>query len=690
MRDSRFAIQPDFIWRSSQAFLTQVYLGFERYVYARKSSTSFLVASHHHESVAVSQYENLDMERHLAAILVADVVGYSRLMEVDEVGTLTALKAHRKEVVDPKIAAHRGRIVKLMGDGALMEFASVVDALACAIDIQQGIRERNQDTPAERRVSFRMGINLGDVIVEDDDIYGDGINVTARLEELAEPGAVCISEAVRTAIGNKISLDYEDLGKQNVKNISQPIHVYQVRLKPGAVLPQPATKSTQAIPKAATKRRRLVTVGALIVIVALVGVLVTMKPWEVREEPALIARMAFTLPEKPSIAVLPFNNMSGDPAQEYFGDGLTENIITSLSQTPKLFVIARNSVFTYKNRPVRVQQVAEELGIRYVLEGSFQRSGDQVRIHAQFIDALTGHHLWAERFDTVLEDIFKLQDQVTEKIVTALHVQLTKQERKRLASRYTDSYAAFDSFVRGQGLYSRFTKEDNEQARAMFQAAIDLDPLFARAYGSIALTHVEDYRAGWSDRPAWSAEQAVKFADKAIALDDTLPQTQFVRGFVYLQIEQHFEDAQIHANTAIGLDPNAADSYALLATINSYLGQLDESVRLIRKGMRLNPHAPARYFLVLGRSLYFQGEYEQAIPVLIEAVNRNPAYLLSHIYLAVAYLEIGEADEASWEATEILALAPDFSVDEWLKTQPIKDASQAERLARNLHKAGVP
>jgi TolB-like protein/class 3 adenylate cyclase/Flp pilus assembly protein TadD len=690
MRDSRFAIQPDFIWRSSQAFLTQVYLGFERYVYARKSSTSFLVASHHHESVAVSQYENLDMERHLAAILVADVVGYSRLMEVDEVGTLTALKAHRKEVVDPKIAAHRGRIVKLMGDGALMEFASVVDALACAIDIQQGIRERNQDTPAERRVSFRMGINLGDVIVEDDDIYGDGINVTARLEELAEPGAVCISEAVRTAIGNKISLDYEDLGKQNVKNISQPIHVYQVRLKPGAVLPQPATKPTQAIPKAATKRRRLVAVGALIVIVALVGVLVTMKPWEVREEPALIARMAFTLPEKPSIAVLPFNNMSGDPAQEYFGDGLTENIITSLSQTPKLFVIARNSVFTYKNRPVRVQQVAEELGIRYVLEGSFQRSGDQVRIHAQFIDALTGHHLWAERFDTVLEDIFKLQDQVTEKIVTALHVQLTKQERKRLASRYTDSYAAFDSFVRGQGLYSRFTKEDNEQARAMFQAAIDLDPLFARAYGSIALTHVEDYRAGWSDRPAWSAEQAVKFADKAIALDDTLPQTQFVRGFVYLQIEQHFEDAQIHANTAIGLDPNAADSYALLATINSYLGQLDESVRLIRKGMRLNPHAPARYFLVLGRSLYFQGEYEQAIPVLIEAVNRNPAYLLSHIYLAAAYLEIGEADEASWEATEILALAPDFSVDEWLKTQPIKDASQAERLARNLHKAGVP
>jgi adenylate cyclase len=415
-----------------------------------------------------------------------------------------------------------------------------------------------------------------------------------------------------------------------------------------------------------------------------------MKPWEVREEPASIARMAFTLPEKPSIAVLPFNNMSGDPAQEYFGDGLTENIITSLSQTPKLFVIARNSVFTYKNRPVRVQQVAEELGIRYVLEGSFQRSGDQVRIHAQFIDALTGHHLWAERFDTVLEDIFKLQDQVTEKIVTALHVQLTKQERKRLASRYTDSYAAFDSFVRGQGLYSRFTKEDNEQARAMFQAAIDLDPLFARAYGSIALTHVEDYRAGWSDRPAWSAEQAVKFADKAIALDDTLPQTQFVRGFVYLQIEQHFEDAQIHANTAIGLDPNAADSYALLATINSYLGQLDESVRLIRKGMRLNPHAPARYFLVLGRSLYFQGEYEQAIPVLIEAVNRNPAYLLSHIYLAAAYLEIGEADEASWEATEILALAPDFSVDEWLKTQPIKDASQAERLARNLHKAGVP
>ncbi len=433
-----------------------------------------------------------------------------------------------------------------------------------------------------------------------------------------------------------------------------------------------------------------VAVGALAVLAMVSAVMVWLNAREVSEPPASVERMAFSLPEKPSVAVLPFNNMSGDPAQEYFGDGLTENIITSLSQIRKLFVIARNSVFTYKDTPVRVQQVAEELGVRYVLEGSFQRAGDQVRIHAQFTDALSGHHLWAERFDAVLTDIFTLQDQVTQRIVAALEVQLSEQERKRLAARYTNSYAAYDKFLRGQAAYSRYTREDNAQARVMFESAIDLDPLFARAYGNLALTHVEDYRTGWSERPDWSAAQAIKFADKAVILNDALPQTQFVRGFVYLQVEQRFEDAQIHAETAIALDPNDADSFALLGTIMSYRGHFDQSVRMIEKALRLNPHAPGRYFLTLGRSIFFQGDYERAIPALIRAVDRNPAYLLSHIYLAAAYAQTGEAEEASWEAAEIMALAPEFSVSEWLKTQPIKDPSRAELLVGSLHKAGLP
>ncbi len=631
------------------------------------------------------------LPRRLAAILQADVVGYSRMMEEDEAGTLARLRALRHDFIDPTIGAYHGRVVKLIGDGALVEFPSVVEAVSCAIVIQQGMSERNQDSPMDRRIEFRIGINLGDVLVAGDDIYGDGVNVAARLEGLAEPGAIWISEAVHTAIGNKLPLEFDDLGSRDVKNIRQPVRAYRVRLKPGAVLQPAAVDAAPVSSGAYLKRRPLpVVAGSIVVVVTVLAMLAWHQPWIAREEPASIARMAHALPEIPSIAVLPFSNMSGDPAEEYFADGLTENIITSLSQTPKLFVIARNSAFTYKGRPVRVQQVAEELGIRYVLEGSYQRSGDQVRVHAQFIDALAGHHLWAKRFDVVMSDIFTLQDQVTQKIVAALRIQLTEQERKRLARRFTDSYEAFDYFLRGQALYSRFTNEDNARSRVMFEAATDLDPLFAWAYGSIALTHVEDYRAGWSDRPDWSAEQSVKYAEKALALNDTLPQTQFVRGFVYLQIERRFEDAGIHAKTAIALDPNAADSHALLGTILSYLGQLDESVRLIQKAIRLNPHAPARYFLTQGRSLFFRGDYEQAIPLLLEAVNRNPAYLLSHIYLAAAYVQIGSIDEASWESAEITTLAPEFSVDTWLKTQPIKIPSQAKLLIENLRKAGLP
>ena len=408
------------------------------------------------------------------------------------------------------------------------------------------------------------------------------------------------------------------------------------------------------------------------------------------DAPASESRMAFSLPEVPSIAVLPFKNMSGDAAQEYFGDGLTDNIITSLSQLEKLFVIARNSVFTYKNRPVRIQQVAEELGIRFVLEGSFQRSGDHIRIHAQLIDALNGRNLWADRYDTVLTDLFTVQDQVTQKIVGALQVQLTEQERKRLASRYTESYDAYDDFLRGQALYGRFNKDDNMQARAMFETAINLDPGFARAYGSLALTHVEDYRERWGKQPASSAKKAIEFADKAIALDDTLAQIHFVRSFVYLTVERRFNKARAQAKKAIELDHNFADGYNLLGTISTYLDDLDTAIRLIQKAIRLNPHAPSRYFGALGRAYYFKGQQDLAIGALKRAIEKNPAYIQHHIYLTAAYQQAGQNENASWEVAEILALAPDFDIREWLDSQPFNDPTFAKRLLVNLQQAGVP
>ncbi len=362
------------------------------------------------------------MERRLAAILAADVVGYSRLMEIDEAGTLAALKAHREKLIDPAIAERRGRIVKLMGDGSLVEFASVVDAVACAVAIQEGMSARNEGVPEDRRMAFRIGVHLGDVIVEGDDLYGDGVNVAARLEGLAEPGGVCISQQAYDQVETKLDLAYEDLGEQQVKNIARPVRTYRILLDgeapPG--VQRPKTRGLSAT--------QIIGSAAVVVLVVAGLALAWWQPWKPDVEPASIERMACPLPEKPSIAVLPFDNLSGDPAQEYFADGITESIITTLSKIPNLFVIARNSTFAYKGKPAKIQQVAEELGVRYVLEGSVQRAGDRTRITAQLIDALSGRHLWADHYDRDVGDIFALQDDITQQVMTELEVKLTEGE----------------------------------------------------------------------------------------------------------------------------------------------------------------------------------------------------------------------------------------------------------------------
>jgi adenylate cyclase len=406
------------------------------------------------------------LPRKLAAILYADVAGYSRLTGEDEDATHRRLVEYLDQIAI-SVAHHRGRVMHYAGDAVLATFEAVVDALSCAAHVQSDLRVRNEDFSDERKVQFRIGVNMGDVIEDRSDIYGDGVNVAARLESLAEPGGICISESVHTAVGDKLPFDYEFLGEQEVKNIAKPVKAYHAHIQPDAVLPEPSGAARKA------RRTRLSLVAAGIVILVVVsGVLAWFRPWEPREEPASVERMAFPLPDKPSIAVLPFTNKSDDAKQEYFVDGMTDDLITDLSKVSGLFVISRNSTFTYKGKPVKVRQVAEDLGVRYVLEGSMRRVGDQVRINAQLIDATTGGHLWAERYDGSIADVFALQDKVTQQIVTALAVNLTAVEQERRDRQETDSAEAYDAFLRGWSHYQLDTPDDFIKAIPYLERAI--------------------------------------------------------------------------------------------------------------------------------------------------------------------------------------------------------------------------
>ncbi len=447
------------------------------------------------------------MERRLTTIVAADVVGYSRLMGEDEAGTLAALKSLRRELVKPKESQYHGRTVKLMGDGALMEFSSVVDAVQFAVEVQVAIAERNVDVPEDRRIVYRIGINIGDIIVEGDDIYGDGVNVAARLEGLCEPGGVCIARNVFNQVKGKLDLTFEHLGEKKVKNIAEPVSVYRIDLDDkAAALVTPITVTP---PTTGHGRWPQIAAGLVLSLVAVAG-LVWWQPWAPDVEPASLERMAFPLPDKPSIAVLPFANMSDDTSQEYFADGMTEDLITDLSKISGLFVIARNSSFSYKGQQAKVRQVAEELGVRYVLEGSVRRVGDEVRINAQLIDATTGGHLWAERFDGTLADVFAFQDQVTKRIVDALALQLTPQEAQRVSGLGTDNVAAHDAYLLGLTFYYRRTPESYAKARTHFERAVELDPNYSAAHTALAKLYVQS-----ADRITYSRALEINSQDAA-------------------------------------------------------------------------------------------------------------------------------------------------------------------------------
>ncbi|MCH8112221.1 MAG: adenylate/guanylate cyclase domain-containing protein [Proteobacteria bacterium] len=623
------------------------------------------------------------MERRLAAILAADVVGYSRLMGQDEEGTLARLEGLKAEILDPLIAQHRGRVVKLMGDGFLVEFASVVDALICALDWQDAVEVRASQVPEDRALRFRIGVNLGDVMVKGDDIYGDGVNVAARLEGMAEPGSVLVSRTVFTHAKGKVPATFEDLGEQELKNIAEPVQVF--RVSKGS-----EDMEIPAVAKVTSRLRRLPVIAATVVLlIVAAGVALWQRPWEPREEPASLEAMAFPLPDKPSIAVLPFTNLSDDPSQDYFADGMTEDLITDLSKISGLFVIARNSSFSYKGQQVRVRQVAEELGVRYVLEGSVRRVGDQVRINAQLIDATTGGHLWADRFDRDLGDIFKLQDEVIGNIVSALAVELTDKEKAgRKTREQAGNLQAHEYFLRGKQHLGRFTTKDTANAKEWFEKAIELDPKHAQALTALGRLHYNEWEI-WGKARDKNLARALELGQDAVAVDDTLAGPHLLLGQVYRFLRQK-EKSEIETNKALALEPRDADTLAGLGDVLRWSGRAKEAIRLVQTAMRLDPFYPAWYEFYLGDALFETGRYEEAIVALKRGAERNPNYPPFPLTIAASHAMLGRDEEARSAVAEVLRINPRFTLKAFVAHVPFNSNAVRDHHLTAFRKAGLP
>jgi len=584
------------------------------------------------------------INRKLAAILAADVVGYSRLMGADEAGTLASLKRHRETVFDPTVAAHNGRIVKLIGDGTIVEFGSVVDAVNCALSIQRSGETAKQQSASQTAIVLRIGINLGDVIIEGDDIYGDGVNIAARLEPLAAPGGICVSSIVNESVGNRIDVRFEDGGEISVKNIDRPIRVW--KWSPATAIP--AARRSEA-PKA---------------------------------EPIVATA---------SIAVLPFNNMSGDAEQEYFSDGISEDIITDLSKIAGLTVIARNSSFAYKGRSVDVRDVGRELGVRSVLEGSIRRAGQRVRITAQLIDAANGAHLWAERYDRDLTDIFEVQDDVTHRIVDALKVTLSPAEKAQLADVGTSSMEAYDYSLRGRELLlgNPKTRATFNQATACFRKAIELDPNYAQALAGLGFAHMFDYQNRWSDDPDSSLALAKRYAEQAIEKNPNEPLARAVAA-VTATFNGDLDRAQSQIGMALSLNPNLAMAYNISGSIRMYAGQPLEAIPLIERAIRLDPaDNSSQYLHFLGMANLLAGKYETAAALLKQRIALVPETDFSRSMLASALGHLGEVDEARRVWAELKQINPKYSFNEHLSRLPFKKAEDGQLIAAGLAKAGL-
>jgi TolB-like protein/Flp pilus assembly protein TadD len=635
------------------------------------------------------------VERRLTTILAADVVGYSRLMGEDEAGTLAVLKAHRKELIEPKAVQYGGRTVKLMGDGALMEFASVVDAVAFAVEVQVAMRERNAGVPEDRQITYRVGINVGDIIVEGEDIYGDGVNVASRLEGLAEPGGICVRRNVRNQVRDKLDIDFEDLGEVEVKNIVRPVRVFSVVLDEKAealltpVVEMPATAAPSRLPQIA---------AALAVSVLVIGGLVWWQPWAWDKEPAGIEKTSLPLSDKPSIAVLPFQNLSDNSEQEYFADGMTEDLITDLSKVSGLFVIARNSSFAYKGKSTDLRQVGRELGVQNILEGSVRRVGERIRINVQLIDTSTGGHKWAERYDGEFSDIFNLQDQVMQSVIRELAVRLTPSDELRQAERRTVDPEAHDAFLRGWAHYVRSSAADYAAAIPHLEEALRFDPAYGQAHAALAsiyqIARIRGWQAHLGLTPDDTLERAVEHLESAKKYPSPLAH-QVASSFLTRQ--GHHDQAILEADTAIELDTNDPAGYFAKARALVFAGRHDEAATFIDKAKRLNPYYPADYVFYTGVVEFGQERYEAAIVSLENAhklARDNPGVLM---FLIATYGYLARTDDANAMMKKFRNLASMRSM-EWIFSATVRDVNvwhfkrpeDAERLRAGLRRAGLP
>ncbi len=579
------------------------------------------------------------VERRLAAILCADVVGYSRLMGADEEATLLTLNLYR-QVIDRQVASHRGRVFGTAGDSVIAEFASPVEAVRCAVAIQQQLEKRNAELPEDRKMQFRIGINLGDVMVEGDNLLGDGVNVAARLEGLAEPGGICISGDVYNQVKHKLSVGFEDLGPQEVKNIAEPVHVYRIEMVPDK------TGTAPAAPVDAVLNR-------------------------------------------PALAVLPFINMSGESEQEYFTDGLTEDIITALAAWRSFPVIARTSSFIYKGKAVAVKQVAQELGARYVLEGSVRKGGNRLRISAQLIDATTGHHVWAERFDRDLEDIFALQDEITQRIVATVEPELGRAEQQRSAVKKPTNLDAWDCFQRGMWLLYKFTKEGNAQAREVFERALELDATYCQALTGLAYSHQLDILFEYTDSRAESIAQLLEAARRAVALDDTDSFAHVLLAFAFRWSGQH-DLAVAEAERAVELNPSNAMAQGTLGNVLDLAGRPEEGIPKIEQALQLNPRDIHNHFFmtILARAHLNARHYETAVEWARKAIQRRSDHARAHLVLAISLGHLGRQAEARAALDECKRLQPGYA-EKWIHWQEYRNPADNEHLLDGLRKAGL-
>ncbi|HEY8871469.1 MAG TPA: adenylate/guanylate cyclase domain-containing protein [Stellaceae bacterium] len=587
------------------------------------------------------------VERRLAAILAADVVGYSRLMGANEEATLAEMKRHLRELVDPKITEHRGRIVKTTGDGILVEFASVVDAVRCAVDVQREMADRNIGVPAERRIEFRIGLNVGDIIIDGTDIYGDGVNVAARLEALAEPGGICISRVVRDQVRDKLDFSFEDMGEQQVKNIARPVRAHRVLLGPTVV--EPSVAAAAASPAARA------------------------------------------LQQKPSIAVLPFANMSGDAEQEYFSEGITEDIITNLSRNRAFFVISRSTSFTYKGPAVDVAKIARELGVRYLLEGSVRRAGNRVRITAQLIDAETGHHLWADRYDRELADVFAVQDEIAQTITGELAPGIIAAEMQHARHKDPSQLDAWDRTMRAHWHIRRFTREDMAEARRLLGEATELDPANAMAFGDLSLANHFEAVFGWGEDPAESFAACGEAARRAVAIDDGDANAHSVLA-MYDFFQGRHEEARRRLRRALDLDPNSVFARGYLGVCHGFVGDYDAALPVLEEAIRLSPRDPLLviWHLCKGGAALNSERYREAVEFTTAAAEANPEFPDVYAVLAAAHGHLGNAVAADEALAEFLRRTPARTASDERLNRPFGSPAQRERYLEGLRKAGMP